>query len=532
MAIASVALAALASLAFWRLVRVLLGDRPAMLVPLAVYLFSCLNLGGFTWWSATMQNVPLQIGTAWVVADAVLYLRTRRRRYVVTAPLALVVTMLFSERAVMIPVLTLAVVALLLHVEGVLDPVREAWRRSRAFWVGIGLTLAAWALAYLVAVPREFYSSATVAQITDTVRYFLWSIIPGLAGGPWSWTDVEGGSSPVATPPYGLFAASVVLLVLLVLWTSWRRRGAPLLWTLAFGYVAANALLVALGRGAWFMSESWPRAYRLYPTEPVLWALVLALLFALPLRVPAAGGGRVRSLLRTVAVAADRGVRGSAVGRWGGRLLVATLTVLYLVGASVSTITHVEAWKGDRAEDYFTNVRASLARAGDAVVLDQSVPPDILWPLAAPLNQVAFLFSPIDDRPEFGDVTDQLRIFDDEGNLQPARVTNERTVLPGPLAGCGWGVRPGDTTRIDLSGPLVAWPWTAQLNYLAGADGVITVGLGPDGQPLRVPVEKGAGSVFVRFSGADGGDQLRVTSAADGPGICIDSGIVGLIEMK
>ena len=53
-----------------------MGDRPALLVPLAVCLFSPLSLGPFTWWAAAMNALPLQIGLAWYVADAVLLART------------------------------------------------------------------------------------------------------------------------------------------------------------------------------------------------------------------------------------------------------------------------------------------------------------------------------------------------------------------------------------------------------------------------------------------------------------------------
>ncbi|TFV92050.1 hypothetical protein E4P40_03690 [Blastococcus sp. CT_GayMR20] len=520
---ASVVLSALASLAVWRLIRVFMGDRPAMLVPLAAYLFSALNLGGFTWWSATMQTVPLQAGVAWVVADSVLYLRTGRTRYAVTAPLGLAVTLLFSERAVTIPLLALAVLALLLHVEGVATPLREVWRRTRALWLGILLVLAGWTAAFLAAVPNEEYSAVTVAQLVDTVRHFGSNLVPGLVGGPWAWTEQPGGTPMAAVPP-GLFTVSVVALLALVVWTSCRRRGAPVLWLIATGYVTINVVLVGLGRSAFGFAEFLPLSYRYYPAEPVLLAIVVALLFALPARAPAPAAGRIRALLQEAAAEAGARVRSSMPGRWVGRLLVPALTVVYLAGATISTVGHVEAWEVDPARDYFTTARSELAAAGDSPLLDQAVPQDIMWGLGVPYNTTAVLFRPYTDRPQFGQVTDRLQVFDEAGNLRPAAVTPLRTVEPGPLTGCGWGVQSGETTAVGLSGPLIPLPWTVQLNYLAGRDGVMTVAL-DSGDPVRVPVEKGLHTVFLRLSG--GGGQLTVRSDTVGLGVCIDSGVVG-----
>ena len=525
-AVTIVLMQVLASLAVWRLARVLLGDRPMMLVPLAVYLFVPLSFGSFTWWSAAMQAVPLQAGLAWVVADAVLYLRTRRRRYVVTTPLVLAVTLMFSERAVMAPLLAVGVVALLLHVEGVLTPLREMWRRMRPFWLGVLLVMAAWTWAFLVAVPSEEVGSATVGQITELTGLFLWNLVPGLTGGPWQWTDVPPGT-PLADPSYPLVALSVVALVLLVAWTSWRRVGAPVLWLIATAYVVGNAFLVALGRGSAGFGDTLPRTYRYYAAEAVLLAIVVALLILLPTRTRVQAQGQVRALLQQAGDLVGRRVRGNSVGRWAGRLLVPVLTTAFLVSSVVSTVDHVESWSADPAEEYFTTARAELAAAGDSPLLDQSVPEDVLWSLAAPYNSVSVLLRPLEDRPEFASSTDQLRMLDESGRLQPAQVSDVAEVTPGPLTDCGWGVQPGSSSDIRFSGSVFHWVWTLELNYLASSDGFVTVTLGA-GQPVRVPVEQGLHTVFVRLSGD--GDTLTVASETERLGLCIDSGTLGNIE--
>src|SRR4051794_33014208 len=95
MAVAMVALQLLASLAVWRLLRILLGNRPIILAPLLLYLFSPLSLSAFAWWIAAVNALPLQAGLAWVVGDAILLWRTGRVRYAITGTAAFLLTLLF-----------------------------------------------------------------------------------------------------------------------------------------------------------------------------------------------------------------------------------------------------------------------------------------------------------------------------------------------------------------------------------------------------------------------------------------------------
>lgn len=525
-AVALVLLQLLASLAVWRLVRVLLGDRPAMLVPLTVYLFLPVSLGAFTWWSAAMQAVPLQAGLAWVVADAVRYLRTRRTRYAISAPVVLAVTLMFTERAVMIPLLAVGVVALLLHVEGVLTPLREMWRRMRPLWLGILGVMAVWTWLFLVAVPGEESGSATVGQVVELTGLLGRHLLPALLGGPWTWTDAPPGT-PLAAPSSPMFLLSAIALLGFAAWTSWRRRGAPVLWVIATGFVVGNAVLVALGRSSAGFADTLPRTYRYYAAEAVLLAIVVALLIWLPRRTPSAEPGQVRALLRQATDVVARRITGSTAGRWAARLIVPALTLAFVASSAVSTVDHVDSWAADPAEAYFSTARAELAAAGDSPLLDQAVPENVMWSLAAPYNSMSLLMRPLEDRPEFADVTDDLRMFDDLGHLQPAQVSEVATVTPGPLVDCGWGVQPGRSADVGFSGSVFHWVWTVELNYLASEDGFVTAQLGV-GEPVRVPVEQGLHTVFVRLYG-DGG-TLTVTSGSEDLGLCIDSGTLGNIE--
>ena len=106
-----------------------------------------LGLGSLTWWAAAMNAVPLQIGLAWYVAEAVRLARTGRRRGTPSrGTLALVLALAFYQRPCSSRPLAGAVVWLLNHGlprprAAALGPARRAARCGCRPW----RSLAGWA---------------------------------------------------------------------------------------------------------------------------------------------------------------------------------------------------------------------------------------------------------------------------------------------------------------------------------------------------------------------------------------------------
>jgi hypothetical protein len=509
-----------AALAVLRLLRKLVGDRPAVLIPLAVFLFSPLTLGAFGWWSAATLTLPVQIGLPLVCADALLLARTGRRRYAVTGSLALLVTLAFQERAIVVPMLAFALVAVLLHAQGEMFPVRAAWRRARALWVGLLLVLGAWAWAFLTFATTETAGSATVGQAMALTRSLMWNLMPALIGGPWAWSDAPPGA-PLSEGPSWMFVAACVVLGLLVVWTCWRRKGAVALWAVAAAYVVANLAPVGLGRGATGFATVLPLTFRYYTAEAVLAAIVVAVLLVLPRRSSATEGALHG--LKQAAAPLLAHLRTTSVVRRSSALLVPLLTVAFVASSVVSTVEFERSWSGDPSKEYLTNAREDLAQAGSGPLLDLPVPEDIMWSLAAPYNKASRIFGPLTERPEFADATHDLRALDEMGELRPARVAPGVGVQEGPVD-CGWRMAPGGSVDVRLDAPLFHWVWTVELDYTATRDGVVTVRMGV-GQPVEVPVLRGSHTVYVHLDG-DGG-ALTVSSEARGVDLCVGSGVVG-----
>ncbi|MGY1752556.1 hypothetical protein [Blastococcus sp. SYSU D01042] len=502
-----VALQLLASLALLRLLRVLLGDRPALLVPLALGLFSPMTLGFATWWAAALNSVPLQIGLAWFLADAVLLARTGRRRHAVSGTAALVFALAFYLKAVLVLPIGVGLLAVVLLRDGVPHPVRAALRRGRALWAGSGVVLAVWAVTYLATRETRVISDGSARDVLLTVTTGFEALAQAALGGPFSW-DIRPPSTPIAGLPASVVVAGAVLLLAACAGTVLLLRGAAAVWALVVVTVAAGLLMAALGRSGAGLGEVAPRAYRYYAVESVLLPVAVALLASLPPR-------RTR----------DPAVVRPAAGfpRWAVPF-VAVLTALFVGGSLLSTAGYARAWREDRTAGYLATARASLAAAGPTPLLEQPLPSDVLSDWSYPGNLTSHALAPLPDRPPFSSSTPELRLLDDAGHLVPARLEPGIRVLWGPVPSCGYLVSSGQPATLPLESAVPDWVWTVRLDYLTAADAVLTVA--PEGgAPVDVPVTAGAGSVFVRMTGPT--TALQVARTGDGPDVCVLGGVLG-----
>jgi hypothetical protein len=239
----------------------------------------------------------------------------------------------------------------------------------------------------------------------------------------------------------------------------------------------------------------------------------------------------VLALCAAVALCAPNRASSRWLDRSPARAAVAIAVGLAFVASSLySTATFLTIWQDNPAQPYLQNAQRGLARAhasSDAPLLDQDVDPLVLQRVAWPENLASHMFGPLRDRPEFATATTQLRILDSSGRLVDARVTWVRTIVTGPVPGCGYFVQAdGPPARMQLDGPLLPAEWTAEVNYLANSEGSLTMSLS-EGGDTKVPVRPGLNRVYVRLSGA--GDAITVRANTAALSVCIASGPVGLV---
>jgi hypothetical protein len=503
-ALSLVVLQALASLALLRVLHVILGWRPVLLLPLTFALFTPLAVPGFAWWAAALNSLPMLAALAWVSADAVLLVRTGRARYAVSGVLVFFGGLLFFEKAAVIPFVAFAVTALLAHVRG--EPVAAVWRRGLRLWIASLALVAVWIALYLLVVDQQRWSLDLAMTWDLLVRSITHGIVPGLAGGPWDWQR-WAPASPWATPPVAAMVLGWVALAAVVAVSLARKQRIGPVWVVAVGYAVACQVPIYLMRSSQFTALELAQTLRYFPDLVVVLAMLMAVALCAPNRVSAwLDASRVRSVVVVGAVAA------------------------FVVSSLYSTATFFTVWRDSPVPAYVANAHAGLAAVGPGeTMLDQEVDPLILQRVAWPENLVSHMFALVRDRPEFADAATDLRMLDRTGRVVDALVTWVRAIRPGPQPQCGYLVQPDAPVRIPLDGPLLPADWTAEINYLANSDGSLTMSL-PEGREARVPVRPGLNRVFVRLPGA--GDAIEVRANTAALSVCISPGPVGFVAPR
>jgi len=504
-AVSLVVLQLLASLSLLRVLHVILGWRPVLLIPLTFALFTPLGLPGFAWWAAGLNSLPMLAALAWVCGDAILLARTGNPRYAATAMSVFLGGLLFFEKAAVIPFVAFAVVALLNYVAGEPDWLKSTWHRGARLWLPALVLVAAWIVLYLVVVDQQRWSWDLAMTWNLLRRSFTHAIVPGLVGGPWEWQR-WAPASPWAVPPVavmtlGWLALAAVLVVSLV-----RKRRVGPVWLAAAGYAVVCQVPIYLMRSSRFTALELAQTLRYQPDL----VFVLALLCAVGLCAPN----------RMTPVPAAARARAAAV---------VALSAVFVASSLYSSWTFLASWRDNPTKAYLQNARAALADArvtSNAPLLDQEVDPLILQRVAWPENLASHMFALVRDRPQFASGTTRLRMLDMTGRLVGAKVTWVRTIRPGPTPTCGYLTQPDSPVTMPLDGPLLPSDWTVELNYLANTEGTITLTLS-DGPETKVPVLPGLNRVYVRLPGA--GDAITVRAQTAALSVCLASGPVGYL---
>lgn len=508
-AISLVVLQLLASLALLRALYVILGWRPVLLIPLTFALFTPLGVPGFAWWAAALNSLPMQAALAWVCADAILLIRTGNQRYAVTGLLVFFGGLLFFEKAAVIPFVAFVVAVLVCRVAGDARAMRTVWRAGARLWVSSLTLTVGWVGLYLAVVDQRRWSSDLGMTWDLLCRSITHGIVPGLAGGPWSWNR-WAPASPWATPsPLAMALGWLVLVAVLGVSLARKQRIGPV-WLIAIGYVVACQVPIYLMRSSRFTALELAQTLRYLPDLVV----VLALLAAVACTAPNRASARWLDASPARATA------------------ITIVAAMFLTSSLYSTATFLTSWQDNPAKPYLTNARASLAAAqldSNEPLLDQEVDPLVLQRVAWPENLASHMFGLLPERPEFATATTKLRMFTSKGTLVDARVTWVRTIVPGPTPQCGYFAQPDHPARLILDGPLLPADWTVELNYLANSDGSMMLALS-EGPDTKVPVHPGLNRVYARLPGA--GDTITVRANTAALALCVAAGPVGFLAPR
>ncbi|WP_017576178.1 hypothetical protein [Nocardiopsis kunsanensis] len=520
------AVQAAAHLAFLRMLWELFGRRWALLVPLTVFAFAPLTVPVLGWWSAALNAVPLQLALALALLWTVRHLRTGELRAAWFAVGAVVFGMLFTVKAMFLPVLVLAVALTYLYPGGLSVSLRRAWELHRPYWATMAGLFAAYTVLYLGRMASSDSSDGAGVPEGESAwgiaRGLVAEVFPvGALGGPLEWGPITPTGGLIDPRGWVVLAAWAVLGAI-VLVSVWMRRRAWRAWALLLGYVVIVDVLPTIIARARFQDVVGADPRYVADAAPVF-ALCLALAF-LPTReeraraqVGSAGDGRVD--LRPYRTGVGRPARVAAVAA----------TVVYAAAAVVSTHTYARTLQGDYLGSYLDSVRASLSDVPEEGGLYSTpVPEDIVVEWNAQYRLSSWVLSPLADagtaeRMRLPEQADTAHVFDGDGDL----------VHAAPGEGSAVFVPEEGEKCLETWDGIMSWPVEAN----GGSSQVVTVGyeaeeetdailfLGDDFLELELPEAEEDGVWFVP-SGASA-EQLALHTEEDT--VCVNWVSVGVM---
>jgi hypothetical protein len=571
------ALVAAACFALLRVLRTLFGDRPAILIPLAVYLFCPLALAAVDWWSVAVQTLPLELSIFMAVDAHVRYVRSGRMRTAVAAAGWLLLGLATAQKGAVTPLLLFALTSGFFVKGRWIAAVAVTARRYWRAWVLYGVLLA----GYCVLFFSRLGSSTTppsapgpAGRVISFVSTLIGTtLVPGALGGPWRWAVIGDGYAQ-ASPPAALQQLSWGLALLIVVISCVYRVRAWRAWAIIVGWiVVADVFPVVIGR----LGVAQPGLLGLqarYVTDAVaVLALCLGLAF-LPLageqdgyrfRLPARAAPGDREALGDEGheealddegheealgdeeasrdeeapgdVAPGDAAPGSPVPVLrpvtpAARNATVLLLAIFLAGSfwslqALEGITSTQA-----ARSYIATARIAVAKAPrDALIVDGPTPAFIMDPYlfyptgytsrvigaiarGYPAKDLAWTTSP------HGSIARTLMIFDAQGRLRPAALAG---VASGPPRGRRCWKLTGAGTAIPLPRPLYRWSWIVRVDY-SGPATVLMVGFG--GNQAQAALPAGAHAFYVHLA-AGSGKTVTVSQLSPAPAQCLAGVTVG-----
>ena len=503
--------------AMLRTLRTIFGNRPAILVLLAVFLFSPLQLAGISWWSVVIDILPLELGLLMAVDAHVRYLRSGRTRNAVAAAGWLLVALAASDKGVVVPLLLFGLTAAFFVPGPLRTAVVTAAVRYWRLWLVYGILLAAWVTIYVSQLSGSAVQPESASGVLDFVSTFTGTtLLPAVLGGPWHWS---AAGYDISNPPAALQQLSWAVAVVVVVVSCARRVRAWRAWAiLAAWIVAADIAPVVLGRlGTLPAGLEASQMRYLTDAAPVL-TLCLGLAF-LPVAAPS--------------MAAEQDVI-----RF--RLPAARPTVLaalgvFLVGSfwSLQAFESLNGPAASAARSYIATARVAVADAPrGTLIVDGPTPASVMDPgIFGQYGYTSLVVGAIARGEPARDlswtqtprgVTGNLMIFNDLGQLLPVTMQGPFSSPLPQGQGC-WNVTAA-ASQIPLTGPLFRWVWVARVDY-SGSSSVLMLRFGEKWTQVALPA--GTHTAYIPVTGE--GNKVSVQLSQPGPPLCITGMRVGLV---
>jgi len=506
-----------ASVVLLRLLLLLFGQRPAILIPLTIFLFPPLTVPGLSFWTTATDWLPLQLTVLAAIYSHVRYVRSGRIGHAIGAAGWLGGGMLFDEQGVLVPFLLFALTSAYLVPGSWPVAARRALRSFRRAWAIYGALTAGYLALFVITLQTSAQQPVNPGHVSRVLTLagtmLRVAFVPAALGGPWRWSAPDGGYGFAIQTP-GLTQVSWVLAALIVAASLWYRRHALRSWLILSGWLLlADFGPVAISRltevPATLLGED---LHYLADCTPIL-ALCVGLAFwpvigeedpyraAPPRSVPLTAGAFV-------------------------------LTGAFLMSSVWSGVTYLNETSSARTHSYIATARSALARAKPGtVIVSDTTPPYVAFPgflgQAAQTSHVLGPLAPKTARIRFTTTPDgpiaTLMMFDSRGRLRPALDIGATSISPAATRPGCWPVQAAATT-IPLSNRVVRYAWIIKIWY-SGPATTIHLEFGSAVRDVVLP----AGHRYVYVPLIGGGTGVVARSLSREPATCISRLTVGLM---
>jgi hypothetical protein len=472
--------------------------RPSVtLAGTAFYALAPVSMPSFMSLSSAVNNLPAHVLGLTFVHCTLDWFERRSRAALLAGALALLGSLMFWEKSLVIVPTAFAVTRLARHTGG------PARRRSALPWLlSICTPLAVFAVVYLSHADRTRRSTTwPPASVMGTLLRDSVTVVvdPMTLGGPWNWFPSTPPYYGLADPPaavriLGLFCIGLLFALALV------RRRLLWLWGAVGVYVIATVAALSIGRAATFGG--------LVTRQYHYWSDL-----AIPVTLIVAGS------LDAVMSVRPRGLR---------MVLVVTSTV-WLAGAVVSMTGFAQLWGKNASGTYLHVLQEELRRTPDVNLWDTSPPADVM-PYLSGNRQISGLARLMAANPSFQSSSSVPYVVDDHGHIRQADFqTWGSAEVPN---GCQVVLRGIDSVTLPLRSPVPEGDWFVRVAYLANPSAGIAASL--NSGPRNVPLAgervwpAGLANAYLRATSRAGGDSVTLRSNDPRTNLCIGNVEVGV----
>src|SRR5215469_52796 len=250
--IVTIAALAAAGVLMVRVLLIVFGSRPAILIPLIIFLFTPLTLAGLSFWTTVTDWLPLQLTMLAATYSHVRYIRSGRVGHVVAAAVWLGAGLLFDVQGALVPLLLFAFTSAYLVPGRWPSAAKRTLRSFRRAWTIYAALTAAYLALFFIKLqtssqqpinPRHVSSVRSLAATMLRVGF-----VPAAVGRQWRWF-VPGGDYGFAAETPALTQVTWVLAALIVAASLLYRRHALRAWLILAGWLLlADVAPVAIAR--------------------------------------------------------------------------------------------------------------------------------------------------------------------------------------------------------------------------------------------------------------------------------------------